>query len=80
MYCEKPDENIIVAKLTANVFKNRYRDISPCKLMVPIDWILFDDLFFFSFFRIDDSTRVKIKNGSDEDYINASHVNVSNYQ
>lgn len=53
LYCEKPDEDIIIAKLPANLLKNRYRDISPY-----------------------DSTRVKIKNGTDEDYINASHVNV----
>jgi len=51
MYCEKPDEDIIVAKLPVNLLKNRYRDISPY-----------------------DSTRVKIKGGSDADYINASHV------
>ena len=31
LYCEKPDEDIIVAKLPANLLKNRYRDISPCK-------------------------------------------------
>jgi len=53
MYCEKPDEDIIIAKLPCNLLKNRYRDISPY-----------------------DSTRVKIRNGNDEDYINASHVNM----
>jgi tyrosine-protein phosphatase non-receptor type 4 len=81
LYRKKSGESMTAARMSDNVSKNRYRDISPCNPFFTLNSILnlnFIELnlIWLNFYLSDDSTRVVLNDCLTGDYINASFVDM----
>ena len=82
LYLKRPEEKMLVAKMSVNLNKNRYRDISPCTctlfwMKCLTNFVVLINIPCFNQSLSDDSTRVILNENPNGDYINASFVNVS---
>ena len=73
LYRKKTGESMSSARLSDNLSKNRYRDISPCETTTHLKLSI---VFISMNFSSDDSTRVVLNDCLTGDYINASFVNM----